>query len=259
MVFGHGDSSVCFVDEARGIRRTLIDQTGRFCQFPGIVRERFWTKDVPARSMLPRVRYRTSFEKRTDKWLMLWEIQPDGEYWRDEDGFGAEDDPEVTLYTYVDLDGNFTGPFRIYQIGHRCCCLDRFEYAHEQRWETVLQALKDGETVEDDLGLLFPWMQYMDLRVGIRRITNYYALWGKEDAAAYWAHPVLSRHLAEAVQVLLEKDGDIWDIVGYPQNEAVHSSMTLFFLATEEPVFKHVLDKYFNGKLEEKTVRYASI
>ena len=49
--------------------------------------------------------------------IMLWEIQPDGRYWEDEDGFGGTSDAEVTLYTFLDENGDFTGPFRVYRIG----------------------------------------------------------------------------------------------------------------------------------------------
>lgn len=48
---------------------------------------------------------------------MVWEIQPDGRYWEDDDGFGGESDLEILLYTYLDDKGNFTGSFRTYSIG----------------------------------------------------------------------------------------------------------------------------------------------
>ena len=111
------DSTVCFVDEKRGIRKKLVDSEGRILHFPGIVREDFWIKEVSGNALRPQIRFRTSFERRKDKWIMLWQIQPDGRYWEDEDGFGAENESEVTLYTYVDENGDFTGPFRIYSVG----------------------------------------------------------------------------------------------------------------------------------------------
>jgi len=118
------DSTVYFVDEQRGIRRKLVDTDGNILDFPGIIQEDFWVKEVSANALRPQIRFRTSFEKRNDKWIMLWQIQPDGRYWEDEDGFGAENDLEVTLYTYVDADGRFTGPFRVYEVGMQCYCQD---------------------------------------------------------------------------------------------------------------------------------------
>lgn len=37
-----------------------------------------------------------------------------------------------------------------------------------------------------------------------------------------------------------------------------HASMTLFWLVTEEQVFKQMLDKFFEGKLHEPTVNRLS-
>ena len=110
------DSSVYFVDENRGIRKMLTDSRGNIQNFPGMIKEDFWAKEVAPNYLKPCVGFRSSFEKREDGWLFLWQLQPDGWYWADEDGFGAEKDVEVILYTFVDLDGNFTGPFRLYSL-----------------------------------------------------------------------------------------------------------------------------------------------
>ncbi len=113
------DPSVCFVDERRGIYRTIVDQGGNIRDFPGIVQEGTWVKDVSPNALLPEVHFETRFEARDDGWLVLWEIQPDGRYWEDESGFGAEQDVEVVLYTFLDREGNFTGPFKLYKYGIR--------------------------------------------------------------------------------------------------------------------------------------------
>lgn len=111
------DSSVFFVDENRGIRKMLVDTYGRIQDFPGIVEKDFWTKEISSGDLKPLIRFRTSFEKRENGWIMLWQIQPDGRYWEDDDGFGMENEEDITLYTFVDMDGCFTGPFRIYRVG----------------------------------------------------------------------------------------------------------------------------------------------
>lgn len=49
--------------------------------------------------------------------LMVWEVQPDGRYWEDEDGFRGTSDPEVKLYSHIDTLGCFSAPFRLYQVG----------------------------------------------------------------------------------------------------------------------------------------------
>lgn len=117
------DTSVWFLDDRRGIRKLLVDKNGLIRRFPGIVKEDFWLGEVAPVKLKPRIRFRTDFEKWGDRFIMLWQIQPDGLYWADY-GFGIDDEQEVYLYNYIDADGNFTGPFRIYSVGTKNYCLD---------------------------------------------------------------------------------------------------------------------------------------
>ena len=110
------DSSVYYIDETRGIRRLVVDKYGNIQNFPGIIKEDFWTCEVAHRFMKPQIRFSTYFERRDGKIIMLWEIQPDGRYWGDDDGFGMEHDVEVILYAFLNNDGFFEGPFRIYKL-----------------------------------------------------------------------------------------------------------------------------------------------
>lgn len=112
------DSSVYLVNKSQGIRKKLIDSAGNIQIFPGIIKEEFWVSAVSPNYLKPQVCFRSSFEKRDNGWIFKWQVQPDGWYWADEDGFGAEDDLEVILYTFVDTCGRFSGPFQIYKFGN---------------------------------------------------------------------------------------------------------------------------------------------
>lgn len=41
-----------------------------------------------------------------------WQINPDGRYYMDEDGFGMTDDEEITIYGYIDRNGKPLAKFR---------------------------------------------------------------------------------------------------------------------------------------------------
>ncbi|MBR3723261.1 MAG: DUF1810 family protein, partial [Selenomonadaceae bacterium] len=75
-------------------------------------------------------------------------------------------------------------------------------------------------------------------------------------ARAYLADNLLRTRLLEISQALLDLPSrDIEDIMGYPDNLKLCSSMTLFHLA--EPtcdVLQRVLDKYFDGEPDKKTM-----
>jgi len=110
--------AVFFIDEARGIRRLILDRNGYFHGFPGVLREECWTKHFSGR-LVPRAQFYTSVQLRPDgRWRILWTIQPDGLYWAD-DGFGAGNDEEIILCAHLDADGRFTGPFSVCSVGDK--------------------------------------------------------------------------------------------------------------------------------------------
>lgn len=113
-----GRDEIVYVDENRGIRKIIVDANGIINNFPSVIKEDFWMRRLKSKEILPKVRFRTVLGKRVDEWRMLWEIQPDGRYWGDDSGFGVESDEEIVLYTYLDSNGDFTGPFRVYSVGN---------------------------------------------------------------------------------------------------------------------------------------------
>ena len=56
--------------------------------------------------MAGRVEFCADFEKHEDGHRCLWTIQPEGRYRADEDGFGAENDSEIVLYSDLDKNGS---------------------------------------------------------------------------------------------------------------------------------------------------------
>ena len=77
---------------------------------------------------------------------------------------------------------------------------------------------------------------------------------GRPEALAYRQHGVLNARLLECTQLLLDiREGDIVDILGYPDDLKFRSSMTLF-AATEDGggVFRKALDRYFAGQPDER-------
>ena len=118
------DSTVYYIDEARGIRKMIVDRYGNIQNFPGFKKDDSWIGAVDEYYLKPQIRFRTDFEKWNGRFIMLWEIQPDGRYWGDDDGFGMEGGPEVIVYTFLNENGDFDGPFRVYRVGRQYFKLD---------------------------------------------------------------------------------------------------------------------------------------
>lgn len=242
--------SVCFMDENRGIRKVIVDSFGVIQNFPGIVKEDFWVKEVTPNFLKEQIRFRSEFEKRENGWIFLWQVQPDGMYWADDGGFGADNDLEVVLYTYLDLNGDFAGPFRIYKVGSRGYAMDRFLGCHASSQKSALEAISSAEPPGYYPHDIFPqlsgsWINYIG--------EAFYHLQDRQETLAYWNNPILSHDIMELAQVMLDSGKALHQMMGRDSYRA-HASMTLFWLVTEEPVFKQMLDKFFEGKLHEPTV-----
>lgn len=83
-----------------------------------------------------------------------------------------------------------------------------------------------------------------------------YAIRDIDEAKAYLSHEILGTRLREITGVLLKlKTSDAREVFGYPDNLKLRSCMTLF-AQTDKPdgIFQQVLDKYFLGTQDNKTL-----
>lgn len=130
--------------------------------------------------------------------------------------------------------------------------LDRFIKAQELDYETALEEIRRGHKRSHWIWYIFPQIAGL----GFSSISQYYAIASMEEAKAYMENAYLKGHLLEISQVLLSlKSSDPGQVMGYPDDLKLRSSMTLFAeAAPEERVFQAVLDKYFDGKKDQKTL-----
>ncbi|MCM1326408.1 MAG: hypothetical protein NC094_03420 [Bacteroidales bacterium] len=112
------ECDVEFVDKNAGIRKTIVDSRGNIVDFPGMEKGE-WIKYLNSeQNIRPVIRFRAEFSRYNDiYYIMIWEVQPDGRYWEDSDGFGSSDDVEICLYAMIDHQGCFDGLFRVYSVG----------------------------------------------------------------------------------------------------------------------------------------------
>lgn len=90
--------------------RRLTGRSGRIRGFPGTVQGPW--KDLLKRPFRPKVEFSATVGPFQDGLARFsWTVQPDGFYYADEDGFGAEDDVEVRLYALINTSGRFVTPF----------------------------------------------------------------------------------------------------------------------------------------------------
>ena len=130
--------------------------------------------------------------------------------------------------------------------------LSRFLKAQERDYDTALKEIKAGHKSSHWIWYIFPQLG----ELGFSPTAKFYGIADLNEARAYLSDNLLRSRLMEISQALLDlPTNDIDAIMGYPDNLKLCSSMTLFHLAEPEcEIFQKVLDKYFNGKPDEKTV-----
>jgi uncharacterized protein (DUF1810 family) len=118
-----------------------------------------------------------------------------------------------------------------------------------------LQEIKNGRKTSHWMWYIFPQLSGL----GHSQTARYYAIRDRAEAAAYMAHPVLGSRLLEISSELLKlKSSDAREIMGWPDDLKLKSSMTLFGLVSREPVFRQVLEQYFGGEEDQYTVQAIS-
>ncbi len=133
--------------------------------------------------------------------------------------------------------------------------LSRFLKAQEQDYEQALREIRSGRKRSHWMWYIFPQIQGL----GFSPTAQYYAIRDLQEARDYLAHPVLGARLKEISSALLDLNGlSASEIFGYPDDLKLRSSMTLFRMADwNEPVFLEVLEKYYDGKPDARTVELA--
>jgi uncharacterized protein (DUF1810 family) len=129
--------------------------------------------------------------------------------------------------------------------------LSRFVDAQDGgTYDQALRELRAGRKQGHWIWFVFPQIAGL----GRSPTSQHYALSGLDEARAYLAHPVLGPRLVEAAQTLLDLPGDdAVAVLGPIDAVKLRSSMTLFAVAGDDPVFRRVLDTYFGGRLDEAT------
>ena len=134
--------------------------------------------------------------------------------------------------------------------------LSRFLKAQEHDYEQALSEIRSGRKRSHWMWYIFPQIQGL----GFSSTAQYYAIRDLQEAKDYLAHPVLGARLKEISSALLDLEGlSASEIFGYPDDLKLRSCMTLFRMADlDEPIFLEVLEKYYDGEPDFRTVDLAA-
>lgn len=129
--------------------------------------------------------------------------------------------------------------------------LDRFLVAQENSYDNALREIRAGRKRSHWMWYIFPQLAGL----GMSYTAQLYAIKDLDEAREYISHPLLGARLVEISVALLElESSDATAVMGYPDDLKLRSCMTLFQLVSDSPVFGQVLDKFYGGAKDTRTL-----
>jgi uncharacterized protein (DUF1810 family) len=132
--------------------------------------------------------------------------------------------------------------------------LSRFVQAQEGGvYEQALAEISSGSKQSHWMWYIFP--QFAGL--GLSSTSRLYSIKSIAEAKEYLSHPILGPRLLECAAAALSVQGrTALEIFGSPDDMKLRSCATLFgHVSPPGSVFDQLLDKYFQGGREDKTLR----
>lgn len=130
--------------------------------------------------------------------------------------------------------------------------IERFLQAQESTYPVALHEIKSGKKQSHWIWYIFPQLRGL----GHSHKSHYYGIADEKEAKEYWENPVLRKRLLDITVALIEHrhDNTICKILGDVDALKVKSCMTLFYLITNDVLFKDVIDIYYEGEFCNSTI-----
>ena len=158
--------------------------------------------------------------------------------------------PNFTVYDIVESDNTLSGKADIELMG-KVSVQIFVEFTSDTTFKGYIKVpffgkfeIKNGRKLSHWIWYIFPQQKGL----GHSHNSEFYGLEGIEEAAAYWAHPILSARLREICEALLTHKGkrEIDFIMGSRVDVMkLQTCMNLFNKVAPNDIFKEVLETFF--------------
>jgi uncharacterized protein (DUF1810 family) len=131
--------------------------------------------------------------------------------------------------------------------------LSRFLEAQMVTYEGAMLELVRGRKESHWIWYIFPQIEGL----GRSDTAKLYSIKSLEEGRAYLEHPVLGQRLIEACEILLSlKDASMDEVMGFPDDLKLLSSMTLFeALSDSNSIFTKIIEVYFDDERDEVSLK----
>jgi uncharacterized protein (DUF1810 family) len=131
--------------------------------------------------------------------------------------------------------------------------LKRFKEAQTRDYDIALAEIKAGQKLNHWMWYIFPQIAGL----GTTDTSRHYAIKDITEATDLLMDQELGLRLTDICKALLQLEtNDAQEIFGSPDDLKLKSSMTLFdAVPATFPVFGQVLDKFYNGERDQRTLQ----
>jgi len=135
--------------------------------------------------------------------------------------------------------------------------LSRFVQAQMADYDQALTEIRSGRKRSHWMWYIFPQLDGL----GFSSASKRYSIKSIAEAQAYLGHPVLGPRLVDSAEAVLRVEGrSAQEIFGFPDDMKLRSCATLFACVSPSgSVFHRLLDKYFQGQRDAKTLQLLGI
>ena len=129
--------------------------------------------------------------------------------------------------------------------------IERFIEAQSKEYKIAHEEISEGKKRSHWIWYIYPQitglgMSYMDREYSIKSI---------KETIEYINNELLFKRLYEMTKLLLKiEHNDIKEVMWYPDDLKLRSCMTLFFAVSGEKIFEKVIDKFYEGEKDLKTI-----
>lgn len=133
--------------------------------------------------------------------------------------------------------------------------LERFIEAQKRDYQLALDEVRAGKKQNHWIWYIFPQMYGL----GRSYFAQLYGIGNREESEAYLNHEILGKRLREITMALLEHDVCSAEaIFGDLDAMKVRSCITLFDIVSPDDIFDEVLNKFYDSKRCNLTIRMLS-
>ena len=131
--------------------------------------------------------------------------------------------------------------------------LNRSVSAQLTTYEFAMLELTQGRKESHWIWYIFPQIEGL----GKSDTAKLYSIKSLEEGRAYLEHLVLGPRLVEACEILLSlKDASMDEVMGFPDDLKLLSSMTLFEAVSEtNSIFTKIIEAYFDDERDETSLK----